>query len=64
MPIEGPSILVDPERYVDCHTCRLACAVAHTGADSVIGAVLSGERLQTSRQWIEEAITQARRIAP
>jgi len=29
-----------------CHTCELACAAAHTDAKSVIGAVLTGERLQ------------------
>jgi carbon-monoxide dehydrogenase iron sulfur subunit len=43
MPVEGPFILVNPERCVGCHTCELACAVAHTEADTVLGAVLSGE---------------------
>jgi len=46
MPVEGPFILVDPDRCLGCHTCELACAAAHTEAGSVIGAVLSGERLQ------------------
>jgi len=46
MPVEGPFILVNPDRCLGCHTCELACAVAHTEADSIIGAVLAGERLQ------------------
>jgi len=46
MPVEGPFILINPERCLGCHTCELACAVAHTEAGSVIGAVLAGERLQ------------------
>jgi Fe-S-cluster-containing hydrogenase component 2 len=46
MPVEGPFILVNPDRCLGCHTCELACAVAHIEADSVIGAVLAGERLQ------------------
>ena len=53
MPIEGPFILVDPERCVGCHTCELACAVAHTEADSVIGAVLAGERLQPRNRVVQ-----------
>jgi len=46
MPVEGPFILVNPDRCLGCHTCELACAVAHTEANSLIGAVLAGERLQ------------------
>ncbi len=46
MPVEGPFILVNPERCLGCHTCELACAAAHTKAGSIIGAVLAGERLQ------------------
>jgi len=26
MPVEGPFILVNPERCLGCHTCELACA--------------------------------------
>jgi len=55
MPVEGPFILVNPDRCLGCHTCELACAVAHTEADSLIGAVLAGERLQPRNhviQWI------------
>ena len=46
MPVEGPFILVNPDRCLGCHTCEVACAVAHTEAGSLIGAVLAGERLQ------------------
>ena len=46
MPVEGPFILVNPDRCLGCHTCEVACAVAHTEAVSLIGAVLAGERLQ------------------
>jgi carbon-monoxide dehydrogenase iron sulfur subunit len=46
MPVEGPFILVNPERCVGCHTCELVCAAAHTRAGSVLGAILAGERLQ------------------
>lgn len=53
MPIEGPFILVDPERCVGCYTCELACAVAHTEADTVIGAVLAGERLQPRNRVVQ-----------
>jgi Fe-S-cluster-containing hydrogenase component 2 len=45
MPVEGPFILVNPERCLGCHTCELACAAAHTEAGTIIGAVLAGERL-------------------
>lgn len=46
MPVEGPFILVNPERCLGCHTCEVACAEAHTMAGNLIGAVLAGERLQ------------------
>ena len=46
MPVEGPFILVNPERCLGCHTCELVCATAHTEAGTVIGAILAGERLQ------------------
>jgi len=41
--LEGPFILVNPERLLGGHTYELACAAAHTKAGSVIGAVLAGE---------------------
>jgi electron transport protein HydN len=58
MPVEGPFILVDPKRCLGCHTCELACAVAHTEATSVLGAVLAGERLQPRNRVVQ--VDQAR----
>lgn len=53
MPVEGPFILVDPERCVGCHTCELACAAAHTAAGTVLGAVLASERLQPRNRVVQ-----------
>lgn len=53
MPVEGPFILVNPDRCVGCHTCALACAAAHTQAGSIIGAVLAGERLQPRNRVVQ-----------
>jgi Fe-S-cluster-containing hydrogenase component 2 len=43
--LHGPFIMVNPERCVGCHTCEMACAVAHTRSGSLVGAMLSGEPL-------------------
>ena len=51
--LEGPFILVNPERCVGCHTCELACAAAHTAAGSIIGAVLAGERLHRRNRVVQ-----------
>jgi len=51
--LEGPFILVNPERCVGCHTCELACAAAHTTAGSIIGAVLAGERLHRRNRVVQ-----------
>ncbi|NLV16574.1 MAG: 4Fe-4S dicluster domain-containing protein [Syntrophomonadaceae bacterium] len=37
-------VLVRLERCLGCHTCELACAVAHSKAGTLPGAVLGGER--------------------
>lgn len=37
-------LLVDYQKCVSCHTCELACAVSHSQARSLAGAVLAGER--------------------
>ena len=50
---EGPFILVDPERCLGCHTCEIACAVAHTKAENLIGAVLANERLHRRNRVIQ-----------
>ncbi|MBE9506785.1 MAG: 4Fe-4S dicluster domain-containing protein, partial [Chloroflexi bacterium] len=62
MPVEGPFILVNPDRCLGCHTCELACAAAHTEAGSVIGAVLAGERLQPRNHVIQVEADPAGRI--
>jgi carbon-monoxide dehydrogenase iron sulfur subunit len=51
--LEGPFILVNPERCLGCHTCELACAAAHTTAGSIIGAVLAGERLHRRNHVVQ-----------
>jgi carbon-monoxide dehydrogenase iron sulfur subunit len=53
MPVEGPFILVHPERCLGCHTCEMACAAAHTPAGSVLGAVLLGQRLQPRNHVVQ-----------
>jgi Fe-S-cluster-containing hydrogenase component 2 len=53
MPVEGPFILVNPDRCLGCHTCELACAAAHTDAGTVIGAVLASERLQPRNHVVQ-----------
>jgi len=53
MPVEGPFILVNPERCLGCHTCEIACAVAHTRAGTLIGAVLAGELLQPRNRVLQ-----------
>jgi carbon-monoxide dehydrogenase iron sulfur subunit len=39
------SLVVRVERCVGCRACELACAVAHSAAKELQGAVLSGEKL-------------------
>ncbi len=43
--LHGPFIMVDPDRCVGCHTCEMACAVAHTRSGNLFGAMLNGEPL-------------------
>lgn len=43
--VHGPFIMVNPERCLGCHTCEMACAVAHTRAGNLIGAVVEGDPL-------------------
>jgi Fe-S-cluster-containing hydrogenase component 2 len=51
--LEGPFLVVDPERCVGCHTCEVACAAAHTEAGSLLGAVLAGERLHRRNRVVQ-----------
>jgi Fe-S-cluster-containing hydrogenase component 2 len=53
--LRGPFIMVDPERCVGCHTCELACAVAHTRSGTLFGAVLGGEPLTPRNRVIQVA---------
>ena len=50
---EGPFLMVDPQRCLGCHTCEIACAVAHTKAGSIVGAVLAGERLYRRNRVVQ-----------
>ncbi len=43
--LSGPFLVVNPDRCLGCHTCELACAIAHTPSNSLFGAVLGGEAL-------------------
>jgi Fe-S-cluster-containing hydrogenase component 2 len=51
--LEGPFILVDPDRCLGCHTCEIACAVAHTNAGNLIGAVLANELLHRRNRVVQ-----------
>jgi Fe-S-cluster-containing hydrogenase component 2 len=53
--LHGPFIMVDPERCVGCHTCELACAVAHTRSGTLIGAVLGEEPLTPRNRVVKVA---------
>lgn len=53
--LSGPFLLVDPDRCEGCHTCELACAVAHTRSGTLFGAVLGGEALFPRNRVIKVA---------
>lgn len=53
--LEGPFLLVDPDRCVGCHTCELACAAAHSKAGSLLGAVMAGEKLNPRNRVVQVA---------
>lgn len=40
-------VLIRPELCTGCLSCRLACAVAHSEANTLLGAMLSGEKPKT-----------------
>jgi Fe-S-cluster-containing hydrogenase component 2 len=41
----GPFLMVNLERCIGCHTCELACSVAHTPSGTLFGAILNNEAL-------------------
>jgi anaerobic carbon-monoxide dehydrogenase iron sulfur subunit len=53
--ISGPFLMVNPERCVGCHTCELACAVAHTTAGTLFGAVMANESLFPRNRVVQVA---------
>lgn len=53
--LHGPFIMVDPERCVGCHTCELACAVAHTRSGTLFDAILAGEPLTPRNRVVQVA---------
>jgi len=44
-------LIFDTDRCLSCHSCELACAVAHSGSSSLIEAVLTGKR-SSPRLWV------------
>lgn len=53
--LKGPFLEVDPDRCLGCHTCELACAVAHTRSGTLIGAILAHEPLSPRDQVVQVA---------
>ncbi|WP_243113788.1 hypothetical protein [Desulfofundulus salinus] len=40
-------VLINFDRCLGCRSCQLACAVAHSTAGNLLGAVLNGEKPRT-----------------
>lgn len=53
--LHEPFIMVDPDRCVGCHTCELACAVAHTRSGTLFDAILDGEPLVPRNRVVQVA---------
>ena len=53
--IHGPFIMVDPDRCVGCHTCEIACAVAHTHSQDLFTAVMTKEPLNPRNRVVQVA---------
>lgn len=51
--MERKEIFIRYDRCVGCHSCELACAVAHTVDRDLFAAISRGERPQ-KRLWIEQ----------
>ncbi len=48
-------IHADPKRCVGCHSCEIACAVSHSEADDVLGAVALGLKLESRNKVVAVA---------
>ncbi|WP_022856205.1 4Fe-4S dicluster domain-containing protein [Thermodesulfobacterium thermophilum] len=46
-------IFVRYDRCVGCHSCELACAISHTAARDLFGAILGGEKAQ-KLLWVDQ----------
>jgi len=51
----GSLITVDPERCTGCHSCELACAVAHSRSGALFGAMLAQEPLSPRNRVVAVA---------
>lgn len=47
-------LVVHPDRCVGCHSCELACAVAHSQSKTLVGA-LQEEKAPKMRVWVEKS---------
>jgi carbon-monoxide dehydrogenase iron sulfur subunit len=53
--LKGPFLEVNPDLCMGCHTCELACAVAHTRSGTLFGAILNNEFLNPRNQVVQVA---------
>lgn len=49
----GPFLLVQLDRCLGCHTCEIACAVAHTRSGGLTSAILAGEPLSPRTRVVQ-----------
>jgi anaerobic carbon-monoxide dehydrogenase iron sulfur subunit len=49
----GPFLLVQLDRCLGCHTCEIACAVAHTRSGRLASAILAGEPLSSRTRVVQ-----------
>lgn len=53
----GAFLLINPERCMGCHTCELACAVAHTHTGTLMGAMTAAESLSPRNRVVRVSST-------
>ncbi len=51
----GPFLLVNPERCMGCHTCEVACAVAHSRSGDLSSAMAAGETMSPRNRVVQVA---------